>query len=57
MKDIVFDEDLLEQLYWEFDEQRKRTGMERDAFKGKMRFFARHTYNQNNSALEEYKGE
>ena len=34
------DEDLLEQLYWEFDAQRKKTGDERISFKGKMRFYA-----------------
>lgn len=34
------DEDLLEQLYWEFDHQRQKTGEERMAFKGKMRFYA-----------------
>ena len=34
------DEDLLEQLYWEFDDRRQKTGEERLAFKGKMRFYA-----------------
>lgn len=33
-------EDLLEQLFWEFDAEHKKSGMERDVFKGKMRFFA-----------------
>lgn len=34
-------EELLEQLYWEFDTQRSRgSRSERDIFKGKMRFFA-----------------
>jgi hypothetical protein len=34
-------EELLEQLYWEFDSERKRTPEnERILFKGKMRFFA-----------------
>lgn len=34
-------EDLLEQLYWQFDDERKRGNRsERDIFKGKMRFFA-----------------
>lgn len=32
-------EDLLEQLFWEFDSESKRTGMVRDVFKGKMRYF------------------
>lgn len=38
---MTHDEDLLEQLFWEFDEQRKRSGDERMAFKGKMRFYAK----------------
>ena len=37
---VVHDEDLLEQMYWEFDDQRRRTGEERLAFKGKMRSYA-----------------
>lgn len=37
---VAHDEDLLERLYWEFDRQRKKTGEERLAFKGKMRFYA-----------------
>ena len=37
---VEHDEDLLERLYWEFDRQRKKTGEERLAFKGKMRFYA-----------------
>ena len=37
---VAHDEDLLERLYWEFDHQRKKTGEERMAFKGKMRFYA-----------------
>ena len=37
---VAHDEDLLEQLYWELDSQRKKTGDERLAFKGKMRFYA-----------------
>lgn len=34
------DEDLLEQLYWEFDNQRKRSGDERFTFKAKVRLYA-----------------
>lgn len=51
MKDLHFDEDLLEQLYWEFDTERKRSGAERDVFKGKMRYFATYTLytNEQNS--------
>ena len=37
---VVHDEELLEQMYWEFDGQRRRTGEERLAFKGKMRSYA-----------------
>ena len=37
---VTHDEDLLEQLYWDFDSQRKKTGEERLAFKGKMRSYA-----------------
>lgn len=37
---LEHDEDLLEQLYWEFDDRRQKTGEERLAFKGKMRFYA-----------------
>lgn len=37
---VVHDEELLEQMYWEFDGQRRRTGEERLAFKVKMRFYA-----------------
>lgn len=36
------DEELLEQLYWEFDSERK-TGEERLKFKSKLRFYAFHT--------------
>ncbi len=37
------DEDLLEQLYWEFDSRRaKKELSERDIFKQTMRHFARH---------------
>ena len=32
-------EDRIEELFWKFDTERKRTGMERDAFKGAMRQF------------------
>lgn len=38
--ELQHDEDLLEQLYWEMDTQRKKTGDERLAFKGKLRFYA-----------------
>jgi hypothetical protein len=39
-------EELLEQLYWEFDSERKRGNRsERDVFKGKMRHFATHGRN------------
>jgi len=40
----TLNEELLEQLYWDFDAERK-TGSrsERDIFKGKMRLFARRT--------------
>jgi hypothetical protein len=41
------DEDALEAAYWAFDTERKRTGMERDAFKGQMRQFARNTLKRN----------
>lgn len=35
-------EDLLEQLYWEFDTERNKGNLsERDIFKNKMRFFAK----------------
>jgi hypothetical protein len=34
------DEDRIEELFWKFDTERKRTGMERDAFKSAMRQFA-----------------
>ena len=34
------DEDLLEQLFWQFDEHRKRSGEERLTFKSKLRFYA-----------------
>lgn len=37
---MAHDEDLLERLYWDFDSQRKKTGEERLAFKGKMRSYA-----------------
>lgn len=37
---IKHDEELLEQLYWEFDSQRNKSGDERLAFKGKLRFYA-----------------
>lgn len=43
----IHDEDLLEQLFWEFDEQSKRSGEERLAFKSKLRFYA----NQVNSSV------
>jgi hypothetical protein len=33
-------EDLLECLFWEFDSEHKKSGMERDVFKSKMRFYA-----------------
>jgi hypothetical protein len=36
----TLDEDMLEQLYWEFDTERNRES-ERDIFKRKMRFFVR----------------
>ena len=34
------DEDKIEAFFWKFDTERKRTGMERDAFKCAMRQFA-----------------
>ena len=37
---VAHDEDLLERLYLDFDSQRKKTGEERLAFKGKMRSYA-----------------
>lgn len=41
------DEEMLEQLYWEFDAERnKKNRSERDIFKGKMRYFATHGRNQ-----------
>lgn len=40
------DEDALETAYWAFDTERKRSGMERDAFKHQMRKFARDTLNR-----------
>ena len=42
---IAIDEDRLEAAFWEFDTERKRNGMERDAFKHAMRQFARETAN------------
>ncbi|MBK7544099.1 MAG: hypothetical protein IPI57_20675 [Candidatus Competibacteraceae bacterium] len=39
-------EDALETAYWAFDTERKRNGMERDAFKHQMRKFARDTLNK-----------
>ena len=37
------DENALEAAYWAFDAERKRNGMERDAFKHQMRKFAKDT--------------
>ena len=34
------DEEKLEDAYWAFDAERKKSGMERDAFKHQMRKFA-----------------
>lgn len=34
------DEDQIEELFWKFDTQRKKSGMERDEFKKVMRQFA-----------------
>jgi hypothetical protein len=40
----TLNEELLEQLYWDFDAERKIGKLsERDIFKGKMRLFARRT--------------
>ena len=36
---MIHDEDLLERLYWEFDQIRRESG-ERLAFKGKLRWYA-----------------
>lgn len=36
------DEDLIERLFWEFDDRRKKQGEERLTFKSKMRYFASH---------------
>lgn len=38
----IHDEDLLEQLFWEFNEQSKRSREERLTFKSKLRFYANH---------------
>ena len=35
----IQDEDMLEQLYWEFDHQRAKSGEERLNFKGKLRTY------------------
>lgn len=43
----IHNEELLEQLFWEFDDQHKRSGEERLTFKSKLRFYA----NQVNSEL------
>ena len=37
----TIDEDALEEAYWLFDEERRRTGAERDAFKHKVRTLIR----------------
>lgn len=42
LKAIKHDEDLLEQLYWDFDHERNKHGDERMKFKGKLRFYAQH---------------
>lgn len=39
----VEDEDAIEQAYWVFDTERKRSGVERDAFKGQLRLVIRRT--------------
>ena len=49
---VVHDEDLLEQMYWEFDDQRRRTGEERLTFKGKMRSYASEFRRSSNDALD-----
>lgn len=47
-------EEMLEQMYWEFDTERnKGTRSERDVFKGKMRFFANNGRVENNCNLRE----
>ncbi len=40
MEPMKHDEDLLEQLFWEFDQEYKRSGDIRWVFKGKMRWYA-----------------
>lgn len=40
MQQLKHDEDLLEQLFWEFDKEYKRSGDIRFVFKGKMRWYA-----------------
>lgn len=47
------DEDLLEQLYWEFDQQRKVSGDERLVFKNKLRFYANTQQNRMNTLKDE----
>lgn len=37
------DEDTIEKAYWDFDAERKKTGMERDSFKHQMRMAIRHS--------------
>lgn len=39
-------EEAIERAYWEFNTERKRSGMERDAFKAQMRQFAVKTLDQ-----------
>lgn len=46
-KFMQHDEDLIEQLFWEFDKARKVSGDERLAFKSKLRFYANHFLEQN----------
>lgn len=42
-----YDEDLLEELYWDYDAQRQKRNIdERSIFKGKLRYFARKTLEQ-----------
>jgi hypothetical protein len=41
----TLNEDMLEELYWDFDAERKRGNRsERDIFKGKMRYFTKSSF-------------
>ena len=48
---IEIDENLLEELYWEYLERSKTASSDRDLFKGYMRLFARHELRRENGIL------